>query len=68
MLAMPTQFTADDLRDWKTYERARQGGRYYLFDPRARRDTGLSDERYLFVLRNYSALKAAVEGDGVQEA
>lgn len=56
-----TAFTSDDLQDWRAYERVRKGGRYNMFDPRARRATGLSDERYSFVLRNFSKLKAAAE-------
>jgi hypothetical protein len=55
------EFTADDLADWKAYERVRKGGKWNMFDPRARRATGLSEERYSFVMEWYSELKAAVE-------
>ena len=58
LLAAPT-FTPKQLADWRAYERVRQGGRYNMFDPRARRLTKLSEERYNFTLCNYSALKAA---------
>ena len=54
-------FTADDLKDWKAYERVRKSGHYNMFDPRAREAARLSRERYLFVLRNFTELKAAVE-------
>jgi len=60
-------FTADDLDDWKSYERVRKGGRYNMFDPRARRATGLSGERYSFVMKHFSKLKAAVEGQSANE-
>lgn len=57
----PTQFTADDIADWQDYEEVRQGGKWNMFDPRARQATGLSGERYSFVMHNYSALKKAAE-------
>lgn len=62
MKTQAVKFTADNLNDWKAYEKVRKDGRYNMFDPRARRTTGLSGERYLFVMKNFSALKAAVEG------
>lgn len=55
-------FTEQQLADWEDYEDVRQDGSWNMFDPRAREATGLSRDRYLFVLRNYSELKAAVEG------
>jgi hypothetical protein len=55
-------FTAQQLADWKKYERVRKGGRFNMFDPRARQATGLGPERYSFALKNYSELKEAVEG------
>jgi hypothetical protein len=53
-------FTEQQLADWKAYERVRKGGRWNMFFPQARRATGLSEERYLFVMENFSKLKAAV--------
>lgn len=55
------QFTTDQLDDWAIYEAVRADGSYNMFDPRARRLTGLSGEKYSFVMENYSALKSAVE-------
>jgi hypothetical protein len=55
-------FTPQQFVDWKAYEKVRKGGRWNMFDPRARRATKLSPERYLFVMTNYSELKAVVEG------
>lgn len=54
-------FTTEDLIDFKDYEEVRLSGRYNMFDPRARRATGLSSERYCFVMKNYSELKEAAE-------
>ena len=54
-------FTAKQLNDWKAYERTRKGGRFNMFDPRARRSTGLSGDEYSFVMHNFSELKIAVE-------
>ena len=51
-------YTPQQLKDWEAYERIRKGGRYNMFDPRARRLTGLSADRYSFVLQNYSELRA----------
>lgn len=45
------------LSDWKIFEKVRAGGRFNMFDPRARRETGLDRERYSYVLYNYSTLK-----------
>jgi len=58
---MEQQFTADQLRQYKDYERVRKGGRFNMLDPQARKATGLDREDYTFVLRNYSALRAASE-------
>ena len=55
------KFTTQDIADWKAYERVRKGGRWNMFDPRARHATSLSLERYVFVMENFSALKAAAE-------
>lgn len=57
----PPKFTKEDLADWKAYEKVRTGGRWNMFDPRARKATRLSSERYLFVMHWFSELKAAIE-------
>ena len=56
-----TNFTPEQLEAWKAYERVRKGGRYNMFDPRARKATKLSGDEYSFVMHNFSELKAAVE-------
>lgn len=56
-----TQFSEQQIKNWRAYERVRIGGRFNMFDPKARRATGLSGEDYSFVMRNYSELKEAAE-------
>lgn len=53
------KFTRSQIRDWRVYERTRTGGKWNMFDPRARLDTGLSEKRYSFVISNYTQLKEA---------
>lgn len=55
------QFTEQDLKAFRAYERVRKGGRYNMFFPQARRATGLSEERYSFVMEWYEKLRAAEE-------
>ena len=55
----PVKFTEGQLEAWRKFERVRKGGRYNMFDPHARKATGLGEESYSFVMRNYSALKDA---------
>lgn len=50
--------TAQQIENWELYEQVRQGGRFNMFDPRARKSTGLSKEDYVYCLKNYSTLKA----------
>lgn len=52
-------FTEKQLSDWREFEEVRQSGAYNMFDPRARRATGLTGDEYSFAMRNYSKLKAA---------
>jgi len=54
-------FTKKQIRDWKAYEKVRSGGRYNMFDPRAKMAAGLSREDYLFVMSNYDKLKEQAE-------
>ena len=58
---MSNKFTAEQLTDYADYERVRKGGRYNMFDPRARHSTGMSKENYAFVLENFVALRAQYE-------
>jgi hypothetical protein len=61
--AAHVQFTPSQIADWRRYEAARKNGRYNMFDPRARALTGLSGNRYAFVMQNYSQLRAAAASD-----
>jgi len=60
---MIVTFTPNQLRAWKAYERVRKSGRYNMFDPRARRDSGLGAEMYSFVMQHFSELRAAIEAE-----
>ena len=53
------EFTLNQLDMWLAFEGVRSSGLYNMFDPRAKRATGLSTEEYDFVMHNFSALKAA---------
>jgi len=53
-------FSANQLSQWKAYEKVRRSGQFNMFDPRAKRATGLSADAYSFVMENYSELKAAI--------
>ena len=53
-------FTEEQIANWRAYERVRQSGKFNMFDPRARRASGLGEDGYLFSLRNYSALRATI--------
>ncbi len=55
-------FTTEQLADWRKYEKVRLSGRFNMFDPRARRATGLNGERYSFVMENFSELRDAQKG------
>lgn len=55
------KFTPQQLADRKAYERVRKGGKYNMFDPRARRAIKLNPEEYSFVMKHYSELQAAAK-------
>ena len=55
------EFTEQQLKNFKKYVRVQMGGRYNMFDPRARAATGLSQDEYTFIIKNYSELKEASE-------
>jgi len=57
------KFTPQQLSDWQRYENVRAGGRYNMFSPQARAATGLSTERYSFVMDNFEELEKAVESE-----
>lgn len=57
------KFTAGQLADYKAYERVRLGGRYNMImdGARAMRAAKLDRDSYLFVMKNYDALRKAVQ-------
>ena len=54
-------FTEKQLEDFKAYRKVQMGGRWNMFDPQARRATGLERDEYTFVMKNYSKLRAEVD-------
>lgn len=60
------QFTPDQIRNWKAYERVRVGGRFNMFDPRARSLTNMSRDEWIFCMKNYSALNTVVMEEAMQ--
>lgn len=53
------EFTNQQLKNFARYVRVQMGGRYNMFDPRARAATGMSEDEYVFVMENYDKLKEA---------
>lgn len=58
-----SKFTAQQLQDWKKYERVRKSGLVNMWFPEGRDATGLSEKRYLFCLQYYTELKSAAESE-----
>ena len=54
---MITRFSDRDIVDWRSYERVRLTGRFNMFDPHAREMTGMTKERYIFILEQYSNIQ-----------
>ena len=52
-------FTSKQLQDWRRYEEVRSEGRFNMFDSRARELTGLDQDEYTFVMKNFSELEKA---------
>jgi hypothetical protein len=55
-------FTAKQSQDFNAYRKVQMGGKWNMFDPRARRATKLSESEYIFVMKNYTALQKEVDG------
>ena len=51
--------TEQQIADYVAYERVRASSKYNMFDPRAMAASGLDQEAYLFVMKNYDALRQA---------
>ena len=50
-------FTAEQLADFKAFRFLQGTGKYNMIDPRARIATGMTAERYQFVIAHYSELQ-----------
>lgn len=50
-------FSKEELDDFERYIKVQKSGKYNMFNPRARQQTGLTKERFLFVIENYSNMK-----------
>lgn len=64
---MAENFSPSQLKSFKAYVRVQNSGRFNMFDPKAQRASGLSNDDYFFVLENYSALRAASESKSKKE-
>jgi hypothetical protein len=62
-MATATPFTQEQLKDYAQYEFVRSSSEYNMLDRRAQAAAGLSEERYMFVLKNYSAIRKQFEED-----
>lgn len=58
-----TEFTNEQIKAWRSYERVRQKAAYNMFDPRARAATRLSPEDYAFCMKHFSELREAANAD-----
>ena len=56
-----TDFTLEQIENWRSFERVRLSGRFNMFDPNARRATGLTPEEYRDCMKHYSELEAAAQ-------
>lgn len=51
---MPIEPTDEEM--FLDYEEVRMSGNYNMFDSRARIESGLTEEQYLYVMKNYKRL------------
>jgi hypothetical protein len=54
-------FTQAQIANWRIYEEIRQGGRYNMYDPRAREMTDMSVSEWCLNMDKYAELKEAAE-------
>ena len=54
-------FTEKQLENWRAYEAVRSEGDWNMWAPQAIEASGLNKADYLYVMKNFSALKEAVE-------
>ena len=52
------EFTFIELANFRKYEEVRENGLYNMFSPQAQESTGLTENEYIFVMENYTGLRA----------
>jgi hypothetical protein len=63
---MTRTFTEKQLADFAAYAAVQRSGQINMFDaPNGRRLSGLTKEEYIFVMKNYAALKQAAQQEDV---
>ena len=55
------EFTNGQLEDFEAFRKVQADGKYNMLHPLARKETGLSPERYKFTIANYADLKKALQ-------
>lgn len=63
-MSKPTSFTQEQIANWWIYEEIRLTRNYNMLDRRAREDTDLSREDWVFCMDNYTELRTAAEAQG----
>ena len=58
---MNTQFTDQQIANFKRYVRIQESGMFNMFDPRARQMTTMDRAEWVFCMEHYEALAAAVK-------
>lgn len=54
-------YSQKQIENWQVYERIRQGGRFNMFDPRARSMSTMSVDEWVYCMDHYDGLKKASE-------
>lgn len=62
-MSQTTEFTPEQIKAWRSYERVRRQGRHNMFEPRARVAARLSHAEYMFCMEHYAALKEAANAE-----
>lgn len=60
-------FTFVQMMAFHAFNRVLESGEFNMFDPRAQIKSGLSDKDYLFVMDNYSAMRAQEQQEEIRD-
>jgi hypothetical protein len=60
-------YTEKEINAFRAYDRVRKSGHYNMFSPQARLATGLTEEEYENVMKNFSVLKEASEARAAED-